>query len=110
MEVSRNERDVGSDNSGIPTITLKELKKALAEIPNYFEDCPVVFAYVHEDCGENFLLGTIAIKFPIVHPDKNYVCLVDGNSGKKFYEWLKQGKVKGKIIEDEQHHNTESED
>ncbi len=105
MEISKNERDVGSDNSGIPTITLNDLKKSLAEIPDYFGDCPVVFAYIHEDHGENFMLGTIAIKFPIVHPDKNYVCLLDGNAGKKFFEWYTQGKVQGKIIDPDKDNN-----
>ena len=105
MDIFTDERLVGTDGSGIPTITLKDLKKTLAEIPDYFDECPVVFAYIHEDLGENFMLGTIAIKFPIVHPDKNYVCLLDGNAGKKFYDWYKSGKVKGKIIEEEKENN-----
>lgn len=105
MDVFYDERMVGTDGSGIPTITLKDLKKTLAEIPDYFEDCPVVFAYIHEDHGENFMLGTIAIKFPIVHPDKTYVCLLDGKSAVKFYEWFKEGKVKGKIVEEDKDTN-----
>lgn len=100
MDITTNESLVGTDGSGIPTITLKNLKKTLSEIPDYFDDCPVVFAYIHEDHGENFMLGTIAIKFPIVHPDKTYVCLLDGKAGKKFYEWYEQGKVKGKIVDE----------
>lgn len=108
MDVSYNERDVGSDGSGIPTITLKDLRKTLAEIPDYFDDCPVVFAYIHDDQGENFMLGTIALKFPIVHPDKNYVCLLDGRAAVKFYDWFKQGKVKGKIVEEKENNDTDN--
>lgn len=84
-----------------PTMLVKELKKALSEIPQEYDDCFLTFSFLVKDYGfdkagdnkKNFIVGTIPIKCVIRHPDQARVMLCDDQAMEYFCEYCNSTKT-----------------
>jgi hypothetical protein len=76
-------------------ITLAEMKRVLASLPDDYSECTVGFAFQNpqpEDGALNIMM--IPIVMAVVHPDKTHVLLCDNNTGQLFFDKVKKENIK----------------